>query len=221
MIRQTKEGWWIIDGDTHLSKWVEESGRLDHDQNVLPLLYRYVRPRDTVIDIGANIGTMAKAFADWVGSKGHLYCFEPQNEAHECLVKNVPEARAFCYALGEERSMAAITKDQNRGASYLSAIADEGLSVNVETLDSFSTVLNVPPDFIKIDAEGYELKILKGGIKTIQKHKPILFLEVNEFALKRQGTFPEHLRQFVESLGYEIENVSDPGPQYDILCFPK
>lgn len=38
MIRQTKHGFWVIDGDTHFTVWTEESGRLDHDQYVLNIM---------------------------------------------------------------------------------------------------------------------------------------------------------------------------------------
>ena len=55
----TKEGWAIIDGDTHISKWVEETGRLDHDISAIPIILSHIPKDGIVFDVGANIGTPA------------------------------------------------------------------------------------------------------------------------------------------------------------------
>lgn len=55
-LRTTRMGHWIIDGDTHISKWVEETGRLGHDQDLLPRILKLIRPGDVVVDVGAFIG---------------------------------------------------------------------------------------------------------------------------------------------------------------------
>ena len=61
----TRHGFAIIEGDTHLGKWAEESGRLDHDQSALPQVLPFIPIGGIVIDIGANIGyysLVAQAF---------------------------------------------------------------------------------------------------------------------------------------------------------------
>ncbi len=52
----------VIEGDEYLSKWVIDSGRLDHDQNSLPIILAYIKEGYTVIDAGANIGSHALAY---------------------------------------------------------------------------------------------------------------------------------------------------------------
>ena len=58
----TKEGIAILENDTHISKWVEESGKLDHDQNDIPLILKYINEGDTVVDCGAFIGDHTIAY---------------------------------------------------------------------------------------------------------------------------------------------------------------
>ena len=43
-IMQTPEGWWVLKEDTHLSRWVEQGKRLDHDTPVLEKIRPYIQP---------------------------------------------------------------------------------------------------------------------------------------------------------------------------------
>ena len=83
-------------------------------------------------------------------------------------------------------------------------------------------------DLIKIDVEGYELNVLKGALLTIQKYKPILFIELDDNNLKEQGTSAFELINFIKSLGYQIRQAESnqllvetdtyTDCHYDILC---
>jgi len=59
---KTKEGWAILENDTHIGLWVQQNKRLDFDQNSLPVVLPYIKAGDTVVDIGANIGAYSYAF---------------------------------------------------------------------------------------------------------------------------------------------------------------
>jgi hypothetical protein len=107
----------------------------------------------------------------------------------------------------------------NCGASYL---ADEPspdcLIVQVRPLDSFV----LPPiGYMKIDAEGEEVKILRGGRDTIMKNKPNMCIEVNDSALNRTGTSRQELLGLLHEYGYRTEPIypgSDAGDQWDVLA---
>ena len=49
-------GIWVLKDDTHISKWVKQQDRLDHDMNTLPFILPLIKPGDHVIDAGAFIG---------------------------------------------------------------------------------------------------------------------------------------------------------------------
>ena len=59
-----------IESDLCISKWVRESGRLDHDQNMLPLLKPFIPLHGVVFDIGAFIGDHTIFYSNRVGDKG-------------------------------------------------------------------------------------------------------------------------------------------------------
>jgi hypothetical protein len=74
---------------------------------------------------------------------------------------------------------------------------------------------------MKIDAEGEEVKILRGGRETILKNKPFMCLEVNDAALNRTGTSRQELLGLLHEYGYHTEPIypgSDAGDQWDVLA---
>lgn len=207
----------VIEGDTHISKWVEESGRLDHDQYALPIILEHINEWDWVVDGGAFIGDHTRAYKDKVKA-GMVLAFEPNAEAFECLSHNCPDVTCIPFGLSDNSAPAWLDTRANAGASMVS---DEvkGNWIQLIDLDSFNIVkLN----FLKLDVEGCELKALKGAEKAIKRSKPKMWIEVNEYALNQQDTTSEELIRFVEKLGYDITPYPEAGiPQYDILCIPK
>jgi FkbM family methyltransferase len=219
-MRILKNGIAVIPNDTHISKWVLESGRLDHDQNMLPLLKEFIKPTDTVIDIGAYIGDHS-VFYSKLASK--VICFEPNPMAYVCLehnTKNDPKIIRYRTPLSDKEEFVQMINDnQNYGMAYISHDTTS-TGYLTRTLDSF----DFKPNFIKIDAEGYELKILKGAKNTIEQHRPIMLIEINKPALHRSGTSFEEVFNYLRTLGYICRNIypeqgfSDV--QFDIICMP-
>jgi len=62
-------------------------------------------------------------------------------------------------------------------------------------------------DFIKIDVEGYELEVLKGGEYTITSCKPIIVLETKDKHYERYGTNFREIKRWLEARSYVIDNV--------------
>lgn len=211
----------VIENDTHISKWVRQSGRLDHDQNMLPLLNGHIQSGFTVVDIGAYIGDHTEYYANRVGSSGKVYAFEPNPPAFECLKYNMTKhAQVFCLNFGASDSnhTIGIALDPNVGASH----AIEGDEIKCIELDSLK--LN-ECHFIKMDCEGMELRALIGAQKTISMFRPTMLLEINRGALIRQGVTADDVFGWLENNQYYYRNVyygqSLLGEQLDILCLPK
>lgn len=219
-ISQTKEGFWIIDGDTHIGKWVRDSKRLDHDQNSLPVLKAYVRKGDYVMDVGANIGDHTIAYAEWVGSEGHVIACECNREAIECLVgntKHIKNVEIFPHAIYSSECTLYFEEQENTGASFVTEMI-KGQPVQAYTIDGM--FLN-RLDYLKIDAEGCETEILKGAESTIRSLKPIIVMEVNTSALIRAESSEEELLNLLRDFKYtykylfnDIRNLD----QYDIIA---
>lgn len=211
----------LIEGDTHICEWVKQSGRLDHDQNMLPLLNAHIHKGFTVFDIGAYIGDHTDYYVNRVGRTGKVYAFEPNPPAFECLEFNMAKhPNVLCINAGasDKGGKIGIATDPNAGASH----AVEGGDIPCITLDG----LNLTEcHFIKMDCEGMELRALKGAAGTIAKYRPIMLIEVNRGALARQGVSAEALFAWLEVHGYTYRNIySEQGltdEQLDIICVPK
>lgn len=220
-VRQTRHGFYVIDGDTHIGKWAEESGRLDHDQSMLPLVLAHIKEGDTVVDAGAYIGDHTIAYSKAVGASGYVHAIEANPDAFNCLELNVAKlTNVGCWpnALGTgEEAVSVASIDPNYGTAFLKD--GEVKTISIDSLKFKSC------DFIKIDCEGYEPRILQGAVRTIKKHKPTLLIEVNRGALERYGSSPQALISQVESLGYTVENIYKEqglsGEQFDIICKAK
>lgn len=210
----------IIKGDNYISKWVEQSGRLDHDQNCLPLLKEFIKEGDYVIDAGSFIGDHTIFYSMQVGETGKVFAFEPLKLAFQCLEYNMKDRKnVFIYnnflSNQKDKIKGISINYQNPGASYI--------STGAQTISMTIDELNLPQcNFIKIDVEGGEIDVLRGGKETIEKYSPIMLIEVNEGALNRNNATGKDLMNYVKSLGYSIRNIYEnediKGNQFDILC---
>lgn len=211
----------VVDGDTHISKWVEEHGTLAIAEDMLKPFEKYVPRGSTVIDAGANIGDHTVTYSKWVGSDGWVMAFEPNPIAYECLLHNterLDNVVPITAGLSDKTSTVSVASDANVGASYL---VEDGTEINTSPLDfyEFKKV-----SFIKIDVEGYEARVLKGARVTIAKYRPVMLIEVNCSALHRAGSSVTELFNLLHEMDYMLV-ASDPridwsAPQYDILCRP-
>ena len=211
----------VIEGDQCISKWVEETGRLDHDQNALPFILPHIKQGDTVLDVGSYISDHTIAYAKLAGETGMVHAFEPSKEAFECGVFNMKgyqNTTVHNVAVGAKPGKTSLTKvEGNEGMNYQTT----GSDVEVITIDSLKLT---KCDFIKIDVEGYELDVLKGAKKTISTYKPVLVIEINTETLDRTGTKREAIYTWLDKAGYTYENIYKSfgqdldEPQMDIIC---
>ncbi len=174
-IKQNSNGVWQLEGE---QLW---------DSDILPVCLDHIKEDDTVIDAGAWIGGHAMAYMEKTGSKGIVFAFEPNPDAYKCLVLNTQRPPNNCttlkVALGDQDC--AINFTVKRGWYDSGHVGGEQYlhEVKMDCLDNY----RITPNFIKIDVEGCELKVLKGAAKTIEKFRPTMCIEVNHAALKRQG----------------------------------
>jgi FkbM family methyltransferase len=214
---------WVLEND-QISQWVEQEGRLDHDQNLLPDILKHIKPGDRVIDAGAFIGDHTVAYSEAVGAKGMVYAFEPNPIAFRCLEHNVEgrkNIRIWNHGLSNKTEVVPLSgNNDNAGGAYV------GEHMKVADVQMYPLQDKFPwhADFIKIDVEGYELKVLQGAELLIKASKPIMVIEINSGALKRQGFSPEDIRAWLKEHNYESSimqsNAKAGDPLFDILCVP-
>ena len=151
------------------------------------------------LDIGANIGCITQAL---LSAGFTVDAFEPQPEIFELLEYNARGAVTHNTAVGNEAGMATMPKVQyaakgNFGGLGLFESSIYGtIKVPVTTIDSFGYD---DVGFIKIDVEGYEYEAITGARETINRCRPILYVEDDRTEKSRA------LRQLISSMDYTIE----------------
>lgn len=144
---------------------------------------RWLKPDMTVIDIGANLGVYSLPMARLVGPKGQVFAYEPASETSRLLALG----RAANGADNLHIIKAALSDGEREGhlalmaSSELNALdsSGRGESVRITSLDAEEKVRNWGEiDFIKIDAEGEEERILAGAQAFFAKRSPLVMFEV-------------------------------------------
>lgn len=165
------------------------------------LLNKYVLDKDAaIVDCGAHIGTFSFSAAR-NGRK--VILVEGADKNAKCLQKTFEDFENV--HVEHAILLDAITKC-NFSSDYGpfgSAAEDENGSDTSNTLDNIIDTLHIDNiGGIKYDIEGNEISAIDGSLKTINKYKPTLLIEVNGFALMEQGKKPFHLFDKLEELGY-------------------
>lgn len=169
------------------------------NEELLTIARLFVNERSVVVDIGAHIGTFAVPIARVAGD---TIAFEPSHEASTLLLKNATEnnarIRVVNKALGSTvgSGTLVIRKASNAGANTLVPGGD----IPVTTLDDEVR----DADFIKMDVEGMEVEVLRGGIRLIERARPIVLFEVNLSQLRAHHTSPRALGRFFIQRGYRL-----------------
>jgi FkbM family methyltransferase len=170
-------------------------------------LARVVKPGSHVVEAGANIGAHTIALARAVGPHGKVYAFEPQRACYSLLQAQIAlnqthQVQAFNEGLGQSRERLWLphidySKPNNFGGASLSR--EQRLhaeAIDVTTLDS--RLPDVPVLLIKIDVEGMEEDVIRGGSNLIRKHRPLLYVENDRIEKSRS------LVALIMELGYRL-----------------
>ncbi len=145
----------------------------DLDRKVSQLIAHLVRPGDTVMDVGANLGLVTLQLAVLVGPNGLVHAFEPNPALCELLSQTLERnaarnVRLHSYALGLETGrLPLVIPDGNAGMGSLISDARAGwrrVEVVVRPLSEVVAELRVGPvRLLKIDVEGFEAAVLEGA----------------------------------------------------------
>jgi FkbM family methyltransferase len=215
---------------------------LDIEAHVLGKFREHIRPGDTVLDIGAYVGLHAAYAARLAGDRGRVFAFEPSPANHRYLAyhcrKNAPDrmvpvAQIVSDRAGEripfhllndgDSSSNSITFSQLEGGRSIEADT-KTIEVESTTLDAFCAQHDARPAFIKIDVEGAEFQVLRGGERVLRECKPTLIVALHPAWLPA-GTTPQAIRDFLESAGYEMRTLDGaPVAEFalaEYLCKPR
>ncbi len=150
----------------------------------------FLRPGDTALDVGANVGNLTLAMAAAVGDKGRVLSFEPQRFPYLCLCANVAlnslmhVAEPYRLAVSDTEGLIDVPLlnpmqqvTNFGGASLLdvhTAPVEQVMTVTIDSLELPSLRL------LKADVEGMEPAVFRGARGTIMRLRPVIWTECLE-----------------------------------------
>lgn len=188
-----------------------------------------LRPGDRVADVGGNYGHFTMAAAHAVGAQGHVVTAEPNPTSFARLTLHVvinklahvvPRNIGISDVPGE---LTLTVPQINSGeASFAPSVYDDVTTVtcSVETLDMM--VGDDPVDLVKIDVEGFEVAVLRGGQGVIARDKPIIITEIVAGHLERADASLDQIFDLLEPLDYKAYQLQlkKTGRSYDLILTP-
>jgi FkbM family methyltransferase len=188
-----------------------------YEPNEFFLLSKILKPGMTFVDVGANMGLYTLYAARRVGPAGRVLAIEPSTREIAILENNIrlnalTNVRVRTDPLSDEVAEVEllVAQAQYSGHNTLGAFgystqldhrekAQSNLLDDVVTAEGLSRI-----DVVKIDIEGSELKALRGATGTIQRHHPLLLLELSDRALQHQNANSSDVLSLLAQFGYKV-----------------
>jgi FkbM family methyltransferase len=187
---------------------------------------RLIRRGMVAVDVGGHIGYYARLFSGLVGRDGRVLVFEPEADNFAVLERNLDaprygNARAFPCALGDQDGKASLfVSPGNSNHSLLRELtaSTETRLVDLRSLDSVARELGLERiDFVKIDVEGAELRVLDGMGEVLARSPDLAMLvECNPQAQKAAGASAAQLIARLRGLGFDVRAILPDGDLGDI-----
>ena len=224
----------MIDGVTYeldLSENIDSHLYFDgfYEKLTTEALNRYVTPDMIVMEVGANIGAHTLSIAQTLRhGNGKLYSFEPTNYAFGKLRRNL-SLNDFQNVVIERIALSDVNQRQEihrastpetmpfkaswdkRSHGPKSQTTDEIQFVRLDDYVKENGINRM--DFLKIDVDGYELRVIRGGLETLTTLRPTIIIELGT-TLERVGDSVQDLIETIDGLGYDICDI-ETNVRYD------
>ena len=190
------------------------------------IVKQFLPKTKTFLDVGANIGLYCFLAAHLCPDNAKVFAFEPQPDCLKYLNKTInlnnweDKLKACSLGLGDKEEKLELHLT-GTGSTFDNSFNDnaklERVLVPVDTLDNQVEKLNLKKvDFIKIDVEDFEQKVLEGGLKTIKRDRPIIFIKIADMLKGRNYRNPNYQKTINWLLGmnYSIYRVRNTNENY-------
>jgi FkbM family methyltransferase len=182
----------------------------------------FIRPGATVADIGAHVGQFTLLAAHRVGAGGLVLSFEPNPENRARLIKNVnrnalANVRVLEYAVSDRGGSATLQIPQvehssGEGSLHARGPVQKEFAIETRSLDVVLEELHIERiDVMKVDVEGLEAEVFRGGAQTLRKSRPTIVFEVND-VYQRDSGFSAPAIDVLRELGYRFYGIGVASP---------
>lgn len=180
------------------------------ERDLVNAVKKFVKPGMTIVDVGANSGYYTMMFAEMVGPTGKIFAHEPTDwgirkvEHHLSIngFKNVALSKSM---LGARKG--------NDPVGFSFDPYYPLLATNYQHLQAMETVpctsldaeyAGQQIDFIKLDVDGHEMDILRGGEELLKRCRPLIVVEIGRYTYEKAGHSITELVEWFHGFGYEI-----------------
>ena len=213
----------------------------NYEKENYEFLRRIVKPGMHIVDVGAHLGLFSVACSQLAGPSAKIVSFEPTPGTYSVLTKTLElnhcdNVTPVQGAISDKEGEAVFYVSTIGGCNSNSLVKNKIESklnehtVTLFTIDQVVEKYSLTPGLLKIDAEGAELDVLKGGRNTLQKFKPILILGLHPTFINQKGDTLEGIWDRLSEAGYEIRENEKTliksdfcGRQllFDVHCIPQ
>ena len=195
--------WMLPDADSHFAEEIRRTGTFQIERLHAALVH--VRERALAVDGGAHVGIWTRTLCD---NFGFVHAFEPAKDTFECLQRNLwarvrlGECALHNKALGRATARASVTIDEkyarqgNTGARYIRVEPDG--DVEVVALDDMGLE---GVGFVKLDIEGAEPLAIEGAAETLQRWRPVVYVECKKGFARRFGYPDDAALRMLQRMG--------------------
>lgn len=177
-------GWWFPDSEQHLPDWMrrarqQRDGVLQYQFTKYLAALKHVRARRVAVDVGGHVGHWSRNMA---ADFDHVIAFEPVPLYAECWRRNLSNfanVRLEPVALGERAGTVSLRcgTHGSHGDTFVAPADAPDLIARDVPMRRLDEMGLADVDFLKIDCEGFELNVIKGGEQTIRGCKPCVIVE--------------------------------------------
>ncbi len=175
------------------------------DQEVFDLAKKYITPGSSIIDAGANYGQMSILFSK-LYTDVQVYSFEASQYIYQILLKNVEvnsnNIKVFNHVLSDKTGEGYLVKPNIKKYRTYGSVEVEfsndkdsvySKKISLKKIDDIKFEKNI--SFMKIDVEGWDLKVLRGAIQTIKKNRMAIIFE--------------YAPEYEDKMGYKLSDFFD------------
>jgi FkbM family methyltransferase len=196
-------GFWLPENEQHLVPFLENgpmfAGGPTYQAHKWQKALTLFEGRSHFVDVGAHCGLWSRPLASLFAT---VTAFEPLQAHRDCFVKNValPHVTLYPYALGDACNLVSMhSVPDSTGDSSIQPGGE--CEVLMRPLDSFKLT---DVDFIKIDCEGYEAFVVRGGEDTIRRDRPCIIVEQKRQHANKYGEEPMAAVKLLQGWGAKV-----------------
>lgn len=205
---------YVIPDDPGISSELRIFGT--HEPLTTELTLQELKQDMVCLDIGSNIGYYALLESKAVGKNGKVIAIEPSPKNFEYLKQNIElhdikNIQAYNFAVGDNDNEIKFVISKLSNLCYVPSDEEsisesaEVIKIPLKRIDTFVLEKKIDRiDFIRMDVEGYEVKLFEGMWDTLRKYKPLIQMEFHKGLLNSHDALEFLIK--LKKAGYEVKH---------------